>query len=48
MEFANFPSGEQEYLKKYLEEFSVARLQEKRRQIEKAAEQAETENTPSR
>jgi hypothetical protein len=48
LEFVSFPSGEQEYLKRYLEEFSVLRLREKRRQIEEAAEQAETRDDPSR
>jgi hypothetical protein len=38
MEFISFPFGEQEYLKKYLEEFPMVRLQEKRRQIQEAAE----------
>ncbi|MDR3174055.1 MAG: PilZ domain-containing protein [Treponema sp.] len=42
MEFASFPSGEQDYLKKYLEEFPVVRLQEKRQEIREAAKQAKT------
>ncbi|MDR1636025.1 MAG: PilZ domain-containing protein [Treponema sp.] len=41
LEFVSFPPGEQETLKKYLEEFPVTRLREKRRQIQEAVEQAE-------
>jgi hypothetical protein len=40
MEFVSFPAGEQEALKKYLEEFPVVRLQAKRRQIQEAAGKA--------
>ncbi|MDR0451299.1 MAG: PilZ domain-containing protein [Treponema sp.] len=39
MEFVSFPPGEQDFFKKYLEEFPVARLREKRRQIQEEAEQ---------
>jgi hypothetical protein len=48
MEFVSFPPGEQELLKKYLDEFPVTRIQEKRRQIREAAEQAEPGNEPPR
>jgi hypothetical protein len=46
MEFVSFPPGEQEYLKKYLDEFPILRLQEKRWRLQEAAlaEQAETGN----
>jgi hypothetical protein len=40
MEFVSFPPEEWEFLKKYLEEFPVARLREKRRQIQEAAKLA--------
>jgi hypothetical protein len=43
MEFVSFPPGEQDYLKKYLEEFPVLRLQEKRRQIQEAMERERNE-----
>jgi hypothetical protein len=46
MEFVSFPPGEQEYLKKYLDEFPAARLREKRQRIQEAEEQAETGNGP--